>query len=97
LAHYNVLDLVRFGILIAIAYAAHWLLVQHFGLESDRAWNLTFAAGLILVGLAFVIKRDIPVEFGDRQVGLLRGRDAIIIGVIVILLGSVMIVQTLRP
>jgi hypothetical protein len=94
---YSLLDLIRFCAVIAALYCAHWLFAAGFGMDSRRAWHLAFAIGIVLVGLSMLIKKQVPIEFGDREVGLLRGRDAILVGAALLVLGAIMIVQTLRP
>ena len=86
-------DLFQFGLLILGAYSVHYLFGLAMGWEDDRAWHATFALGFVAVGVVFARRANIPISLGDKEVGRLRGRDAIVVGLVIAFLGGVMLVR----
>lgn len=54
----------------------------------QKYWDQIFGIGLVVVGLAWIVKKSVPVGIEGRKPSFtLKGRSALLLGIIVLIVG----------
>jgi hypothetical protein len=80
-------NLLRFAGIVAGVYAVHAVFVHALSWDSDRAWQCVVGLGISVQSVVVIYRRDLPIEIGDHHWMTLQGRDAVLTGVALLVLG----------